>query len=275
MLHLVTDSSCDLPEELVKRYNIHIVPLVVNVDGQFYRERVDITPQEFYKKMALSRNLPRTSQPTPASFQEVFTKLAASGPVLCITISSGLSGTYESACLGKDMCGADVTVFDSLAGSLGHGLQVLRAAEMAESGRSLEEIIDELKQYRSKMNILILLNTLDNIIKGGRLSRFQGTIGKLLDIKILLHNTSQGKVVVQAKVRGRKKFMNLVLQEIQRLCPDMTSTDVGITHFNNPEDTEIIRKELLEKYHARRVFISDMGATMATYAGETGMIVSF
>jgi DegV family protein with EDD domain len=275
MLHLVTDSSCDLPEDLIKRHNIHIVPLIVNIDGETYRERVDISPKEFYKKMATSRNLPKTSQPTPASFLEVFTELSQTGPVLCITISSGLSGTYESACVAKEMSGKGITVFDSLAGSLGHGLQVLKAAELAESGLPLEAILNEMEKYRSEMNILILLNTLDNIVKGGRLSKLEGNLGKLLDIKILLRNNKEGKVVLQSKVRGKKKFMNTVLQEIMRLRPDMTSVDFGITHFNNLEDAEFIQKELIAQHHARKVIINDMGVTMATYAGESGMIVSF
>jgi len=275
MVHLVADSSCDLTEALIKRYNIHIVPLVVNIDGEVYRENLDITPKEFYKKMAISKNLPKTSLPSPASFKNIFTELAQSGPVLCITISSGLSGTYESACRGKEQSGADITVFDSLAGSLGHGLQVLKAAELIESGHTLEEILNELKKYRSRMNILILLNTLDNIVKGGRLSKFQGSLGKLLDIKVLLHNNQEGKVVMKSKARGKIKFLRMVLQEIRRLCPDMTSVDVGITHFDNLEDTEFIKNELLEKCHARKVLINDMGVTMATYAGTGGMIVSF
>ena len=275
MLHLVTDSSCDLPEELIRKHNIRIVPLSVDIDGEVYRERIDITPREFYQKMASSRNLPRTSLPPPASFLNVFQELSRSGPVLCITISSGLSGTYESACRGRDQAGTDVTVFDSLAGSLGHGLQVLKAAEMAESGHSLNDILIELEKYRSRMNIFILLNTLDNIVKGGRLSRFQGGLGKLLDIKVLLRNDREGKVVMKAKARGKARFLSLVLNEISRLCPNMASMDVGITHLNNPEDAEFIKKELTEKSHAREVLINDMGVTMATYAGEGGMIVSF
>jgi len=275
MLQLVSDSSCDLPEDLIKRYNIHIVPLTVNIDGKIYRENVDITSKEFYNKMAMSRNLPKTSLPTPTSFSEVFKQLSQSGPVLCITISSGLSGTYQSAYHGKELSGANITVFDSLAGSLGHGLQVLKAANLAESGHTAQEIINELEKYRSEMNILILLNTLDNIVKGGRLSKFQGTLGKLLGIKILLHNDKEGKVVLQAKAQGKKKFMNMVLDKIVRLRSDMTSVDVGITHFNNLEDTEFIKRELSEKCHARSVLINDMGVTMATYAGDGGIIVSF
>jgi DegV family protein with EDD domain len=132
----VTDSSCDLPKELLERFDITVVPLSVDIDGAIFHEDVDITPREFYEKMAHSTALPKTSQPSPAAFEETFETLGADGPVVCITISSGLSGTYESACLGRDLSGADVTVFDSLTGSLGLGLQVLRACGLARDGRS-------------------------------------------------------------------------------------------------------------------------------------------
>jgi DegV family protein with EDD domain len=275
MLHLVTDSSCDLPDDLVKSHNIHIVPLSVNIDGQNFRERLDISPQEFYRKMAASRNLPKTSLPPPSAFADLFKELSRSGSVLCITISSGLSGTYQSACRGNELSGSNVTVFDSLAGSLGHGLQVLKAAALDKSGHSLGEILIELEKYRSKMNILVLLNTLENIVKGGRLSRIQGGLGKLLDVRILLHNDREGKVVLKAKARGKKKFMELIMQEINSRRPDMTGLDVGITHLNNLQDAELIKTELTEKHHAHQVLVNDMGMTMATYAGEGGMIVSF
>jgi len=275
MLHLVADSSCDLPDDLVKKYNIRLVPLIVNIDGKGYRERVDITPAEFYQKMAMSRTLPSTSQPPPSAFLDVFKELAGSGQILCITISSGLSGTYQSACLAKEQSGADVVIFDSLGGSLGHGLQVLKAARLAELGYGLPRIVEELEKYRSAMSILVLLNTLENIVKGGRLSRFQGTMGKLLDIRILLHNDSQGKVVLKSKARGKKKFMELVMAEINRLRPDLKGVEIGISHFNNLEDAQYIKKELFEKQHSGEVIINDMGSTMATYAGEGGMIVSF
>lgn len=275
MLQLVSDSSCDLPEEIIRKYNIRIVPLIVDIDGELYQEKVDITAKEFYEKMSVSRNLPKTSQPTPASFLDVFQELSQRGPVLCVTISSGLSGTYQTACLAKEMSDGDITVFDSLGGSLGQGLQIIRAAELAESGYSVDNIVSELEKYRSRMNILILLNTLDNIVKGGRLGKFQGSLGKLLDIRILLHSDSEGKVVLQEKVRGKRKFIHEVMKEITHRCPDMSSVDVGISHFNNLEDAEFIKQELIEKCNARRVLINDMGSTMATYAGEGGMIISF
>lgn len=275
MLQIVTDSSCDLPEEILKKYNIHVVPLTVNIDGETFTEKVNITPKEFYAKMAASKNLPKTSQPAPSLFAEKFKQLTHLGQILCITISSGLSGTFESASHGKKLSEADVTVFDSLGGSLGHGLQVLKAAKLAAAGHSLESIIEKLTEYRDGMTILVLLNTLENIVKGGRLSRFQGTIGRLLDVRILLHNDSEGKVVLKSKARGSKKFMEMIMQTIYKVRPDMSSTDVGITHFNNFQDADFIRRELKEKANAREVIINDMGITMATYAGEGGMIVSF
>lgn len=274
MLQVVTDSSCDLPEELLKRYNISVVPLVVNIDDCIFREGVDITSEAFYRKMALSVKLPKTSQPPPPDFAEVFRELSYLGSVICVTISSKLSGTYQSACLGRELSGVDVTVFDSLAGSLGHGLQVLRACELAGAGCTVSEVVAELNKYKKEMKILILLNTLENIVKGGRLGRLQGNLARILGIRVLLHNL-EGEVVLLERVRGKKKFLDRVLQTIYDLCPDMTDRDVGITHFNNPADAEIIKRALHEKCHPRDFLVNCMGPTMATYAGEGGIIVSF
>lgn len=275
MIHIVSDSSCDLPKEWLHRHHVHLVPLIVDIDGISYRENVDITPQRFYEKMAVAKALPKTSQPTPAAFVEAFKPLAKSGAILCITISSGLSGTYQSACLAREMTDGQVTVFDSRTGSLGHGLQVVMAATLAKAGHSLEEIITELEKYRNEMDTLVLLNTLDNIVKGGRLSKFGGSLGKLLDMRVLLHNNEEGKVVLKDKVRGKKAFMRKVLEEIDERLADRTIQSVGITHFNNAEDCEWLKRYFIEKHHVKEVFQNDMGVTMATYAGTGGLIIAF
>jgi DegV family protein with EDD domain len=271
---VVTDSSCDLPKELLERHGITTVPLSVDIDGDVYREGLDMTPCEFYEKMARSSGLPKTSQPSPAVFAETFRALSSAGPVLCVTLSSGLSGTYQSACLGRDLSGADVTVFDSLTGSLGLGLQVLKACELAENGCTTGEAVTSLSTYRSEMATLILLNTLENIVKGGRLSRFQGSLSKILDIRVLLRDAA-GEVVLLEKVHGRKKLLDRAMQTVWGLRPDLSDRDVGITHFNNPGDAETVKRALSELCHPRGFIVNDMGSTMATYAGEGGMIVSF
>ncbi len=274
MLQLVTDSSADLPKELLDKYNISVVPLTISINGVEYLDGVDLTPQEFYEKMFNSKELPKTSQPSPTVFAECFKKLADKGQVICLTISSGLSGTYQSACIGRDISGVDVSVIDTLAGSLGHGLQLIEAGKLAEKGLSADKIVEFLEEYKKRSNILILLDTLENIVKGGRLSKFQGSIARILDIRVLLHGV-EGKVEILEKIRGKGRFLNRVLEVIGERKKDFSDTVFGITHIDNFKDAEYLRDEIIKRYKPKDVIINYMGATMGTYAGKGGMIVSF
>jgi DegV family protein with EDD domain len=275
MIKIITDSSADLPLELIKKYDIEMVPLTVSIGGQDFLEKVNLTPKEFFSKMLSSTILPKTSQPSPAAFAEAFSKYSNDTDILCLTISSGLSGTYQSACIAKELSNANVTVFDTLAGSLGHGLQIIRAAELAEQGHSVESIIRNLTEYRDKMNILVLLDTLENIVKGGRLSKFQGSLAKILNIKVILERVDGGKVEILEKIRGKRKFRKRVLEIIQERADDFSNLTFGITHTGNIEEAESIKHELIELFHPKEVYISYIGATMVTYAGKDGMIISF
>jgi DegV family protein with EDD domain len=275
MVQLITDSSADLPIELIEKYKIRIVPLSVRIGNSEYRERADITPEEFYEKMFATDVLPKTSQPSPSDFADVFTELAKNGePMLCFTISSGLSGTYQSACLGRELSGVDVTVFDTLGGSLGHGIQIIKAAEMAAEGKPLEEIVEELDQIRDRMTILILLDTLENVVKGGRLGRLQGSIAKVLNIKIILEGI-KGNIEMLEKVRGNKRFFKRSLDLIGERSADFSKTVFGITHTGNIEDAEYLKSEIESRYHPKEIIVNYMGATMGTYAGKGGIIISF
>jgi DegV family protein with EDD domain len=275
MIKIISDSSADLPKELLDKYDITLVPLTVNIDGHDYLEKVDLAPQEFFHKMFSPEVLPKTSQPKPSSFAEAFSQFGPDTEIFCFTISSGLSGTYQSACIGKDLSGAKVTVFDTLAGSLGHGLQIIRAAELAKQGLTVEEIIADLTEYRKNMNILVLLNTLENIVKGGRLSKFQGSLAKILNIKVLLERVEGGKVEIFEKIRGKKKFQKRVLDVIQERGTDFSTVTFGITHTGNEEEVEALKQEIIERFHPKDIIVNYMGATMGTYAGKDGMIISF
>jgi DegV family protein with EDD domain len=259
---------------MVDRWGVTVVPMGVDIDGAAFLERVDITPTEFYDRMARSAGLPKTSQPSPASFEKAFESVAHDGPILCVTVSSKLSGTYQSACLAAKLSGADVTVFDTLNASLGQGLQVLRACELAAAGRTVDEIVAELTGYRDQMNTLVLLNTLENIVRGGRLNRFQGSVSKVLDIRVLLHNV-EGEVVLLEKVHGGRRLLEQALHKAYELCPDMSGRGVGITHFRNPEGVNHLVHALQERVRPSHFIVSEMGTSMATYAGEGGIILSF
>ncbi|NBG87655.1 DegV family protein [Isachenkonia alkalipeptolytica] len=282
MVSIITDSSCDLPKEVLKAYNIQVVPLKIIIDGVEYVELQDITAKEFGEKMTASGTLPKTSQPSPERFRDAFEsalekKSEKDAPeILCLTISSQLSGTYQSACLGKDLVkdNGNITVFDTLGGSIGHGLQVVKAAEMAATGVSLEEIIDALERHREEMNIFILLDTLENIVKGGRLGRVQGAVAGMLNIKILLEGV-EGRVELLEKRRGRKKITERLFEIVDDRRGDFSQKVFGITHVNNEKDALVLKEEIIRRFEPQDVIIYEMGGTMGTYAGEGGMIISF
>ena len=223
--------------------------------------------------MFASEELPKTSQPSPALFAEAFSKFDENIEYLCFTISSGLSGTFQSASLGKEMSNTNVTLFDTLGGSLAHGFQVIHAAELVEKGHTMTEIVDELTEHREKMYIIILLDTLENLVKGGRLNKFTGTLAKFLNIKIILEG-NKGKVELLEKVRGTKKFQKRAIEVITERKDDFSNTVFGITHTGNLENVESIKIEL-QKLNPKDIIVQYMGATMGTYAGKGGMIISF
>ncbi|MCG1012988.1 DegV family protein [Tepidanaerobacter sp. GT38] len=277
MIHIVTDSSCDLPEEYLKKHNISIVPLTIRFDDdKEYREKIDITPEEFYKKMAASSTLPKTAQPSPADFLKVFEEVAAPGDeILCITISSKLSGTFQSANLAKNMTSIPVTVFDSLAASPGHALQIMRAVELRDSGHSIDEIIADLTNFRdNEMRIFIYLKTVENIVKGGRITRFQGTLAKIMNIKLICEGI-KGEVVPLEKVRGEKRALERLISLIGQQKTNFSDTVFYITHTENPGDAEFIKSELVKRYKPRQVLIYEIGPTVGTYTGPGGIVLTF
>lgn len=279
MIQVITDSAADLPAEIVEKYNIKVVPLTVHIDGKEYADSIDISTQEFYEKMSRTKELPKTSQPSAASFIKVFKELESKGELLCINISSKLSGTYQTACLAKKISGVNVAVFDSWAATLGQGLQVIKAALLAEKGMSREHIIQFLTEYKKGLTHYVLLDTLENVVKGGRLSKFQGSLAKLLNIKVLLTGV-EGALVTLEKIHGRKKALQRVIErmgEKLREAKDMPTRLFSISHFNNLKDAEMLKNQIIKNFNIKeeQFIINEMGSTIATYAGEGGMVISF
>jgi len=279
MIQVITDSAADLPAEIVKKYNITVVPLTVHIDGKEYADGIDISAQEFYEKMSKAKELPKTSQPSAASFIKVFKELESKGELLCINISSKLSGTYQTACLAKKISGVNVAVFDSWAATLGQGLQVIKAALLAEKGMSRDHIIQFLTEYKKGLTHFVLLDTLENVVKGGRLSKFQGSLAKLLNIKVLLTGV-EGALVTLDKIHGRKKALHRVIErmgEKLRGAKDIPTRLFSISHFNNLKDVEILKSQIIKNFNIKeeQFIINEMGSTIATYAGEGGMVISF
>jgi DegV family protein with EDD domain len=192
----VTDSTCDLPDELVEKLGISVVPLYIRVNSRSYREGIDLTWQELYEKISTGPELPTTSQPSPGDFFSVYEKIVENGDsIISIHISTKLSGTFNSALAARGMIldeyeNARIDVLDSLSASWGLGIMAITAAEMAQQGASQEEIVDTLKNAISTARGLIMANSLDHLFKGGRISRSQAFLGNLMNIVpvIYLHD---------------------------------------------------------------------------------------
>ena len=222
-IRIVTDSTADLNQELVEQYGIKVVPLEVLVEGTAYKDKVDITNEEFYKILRAVKELPTTSQPSPAVFADAYRELAAEGAehIISIHISSELSGTYQSSVLASGMVADTVTVhnFDSRTATMGLGLIVLSAARMVEAGKPLEDILAALRQIIAGTNIYFLLDSLDNLHKGGRIGKASHLFGSLLNIKPVL-NLSDGVISAYEKVRGNKD--NKALERLIEILAEKT-----------------------------------------------------
>lgn len=169
-LSVITDTSCDLPDEELQRYHITMIPLKVTFDdGETFLDRFELTPPVFLKKMRMAKKLPKTAAPDPNTFLEHFERgLRDKGEVLFVSLSSGLSSTFQTAKLACNMLSSEqVKIFDSLTASLGTGITAIKAAQMAAAGLSLDNIVDRLTLMRKDRQVIFTLDTLENVVKGG------------------------------------------------------------------------------------------------------------
>ncbi len=274
-MQIVTDSSCDLPKELIEKLKILVVPLQIEINGMDYVDGINLSHQEFYEKMAASPALPKTSQPSPQSYLDAFREgIKHHGEVLSIHLSSRLSGTYEGALMVKDELGEDIEVFDTLTGSIGVGLQVLKACELMKEGLQKTAIIERLKEYREQMRVVVYLETLENAVKGGRVSKPKEFVANLLNLKPVVH-VDDGYVKILKTIRGKKKAMRLLIDEMERKNVDYQSRTVAITHCDCLEEALELKKEIIDRFNPSEVMLTTMGPVIGTHAGAGGLLVCF
>jgi DegV family protein with EDD domain len=230
---IVTDSNCDLPEQLIQEFGIIVVPLYINIGTDSYLDGVDMSRQEFYEGLSGFASHPTTSVPGPGMFVEAYERLAAEGAteILSIHISTTLSAVANSARLAAEETGAArVTVFDSGNLTLGTGLLVLAAAQAAQAGRSLDEIIALMEEQVSRTYCFAALDTLEFLRRSGRLSRFQSRLGSMLQVKPLL--TMHDGEMEMERVRTRKRAIARVIELVSDLGP---LQELTLVHTHAPE----------------------------------------
>jgi DegV family protein with EDD domain len=267
---IVSDSSADLADALLDRHRISLVPLQVVFGDRTFRDRVELRPEEFYRRLRAATDLPTTSQPTPADFVRIFRDARAEADeVVGVLLGSRLSGTFASAQMALRAAGlTGVHLVDSRSASLGVGMFALRAAELAESGWRAGEIVAELERVRERCGMLLTVDRFDNLVRGGRVSRGKAWIGGMLDVKPILALDQAGSVMVVDRVRGREQTIPRVLALLeQRLTPRPQVVRFGVAHVEAPETAERVRAALVAAYRPKDCFVTLATGVLATHAG--------
>ena len=268
---VVTDSSSDLADSILDRHHIASVPLQVVFGNETFRDRVELRPDEFYRRLRTARDLPTTSQPTPAEFVRVLRDARSEADeVVAVLLSGSLSGTYASAQASVRAAGiSGVHLVDSRSASLGVGMLALRGAELAESGWPAAEIAAELERVRGQAGMLLTVDRYDNLLRSGRVSRGKAWIAGMLDVKPILSLDPEGRVIPVDRVRGRDQLVPRVLALLEkRLTPRPRVVRFGVVHTVAPEMAERVRTALVAAYRPRDCFVTLATGVLGTHVGE-------
>lgn len=275
---IICDSCVDLPREILDQHFILCIPMNISLGNEQLRDGVDITPSQFYQRMRAEKIVPTTSQITPAEYGEWFRMaLNEADEAVYIGLSSGLTGSMQNAFLTAQSpeFAEKVQVVDSLGASVGLGLMVLRAAELAQQGMSAEAIAREINAYRKRICHIFTLDTLEFAHRGGRVSAVAAAATRLLDVKVVLHVDMEGHLVPIDRVRGRKRAINRLFEEIERLGADVKGKRVGVNHADAPADAEAMAEHLRSHYGAAEVVIGEIGPTIGTHTGPGCVSIFF
>lgn len=280
---IVADSTADVPKAMVEEYGIHIVPMRLAFGDETFVEGIDITVEDFYDRLSKSRDLPTTSQTSPSQYVEVYRNLMQQypgSPIISIHISSGMSGTFQSALLARNMIeeeqeeGIDITVIDSLCATYGFGLQVVLAARMARAGASVEEIKAEVDRAGKARQLYFLVDVLEYLQKGGRIGKAAAILGTLLNIKPILSVDDEGIIYAVDKVRGHKKAVSRVIELFKNDYKDQKDINIAVCDCVNPEGAEEILRLMGEHFTIHEVVRTSIGAVVGTHVGP-GTVATF
>lgn len=273
---IITDSTAYIPPELITEYDIKVIPLIVVWDGESYADGVDITPTEFYQRLATSPSLPSTSQPAEAEFLNIFTDLLDQGKdVVAILISSGISGTVNSALQAKAEIGSDrVVVIDSQTAAMATGLHVLAAARKAASGGSLEEVKEVALKAQQQTDVVFAVDTLEFLHKGGRIGGAKRFLGSVLNIKPILEMKG-GLIEAVDSVRTQKRALERLISLVEEKTNGETPLRLAVFHSNVPEQAKALLEDAEEALSPDETFLAELSPAIGTHVGPGTLAIAF
>lgn len=282
MFKLIADSTCDLSDAVLKQYDIGIAPLSIFANGRTYTDRVDISPDEFYAMMEGFSQPATTAMPSPEAFLSLMKEAVTVGhrEILCITMSSGTSGSYQSAIIAKDMfdelkTGARVHVVDSLSMSHGSGYLIMKSARLREKGMGFDEVVAFNENFKKHVKHFLSVDDLDNLIRSGRLTNASAMIGKLLKIKPIM-SMRDGKGAIVAKERGRKRVLAHIIEAFKLRNDEDLSDFVIIGYTSDKAYAENLKQLMVQEVgYQGEIFIMQMGVAVGTHVGLGGLSMFF
>ena len=273
-IRIITDSSCDLNKDIIEKYDIGVVPLNVSFGEDTYIDG-ELDKKEFYDRMTNSKELPKTSCPSPEKFMKSY---EGDEDIIVFTLSSALSGTYSTALLAKNMMleentNKKIAVIDTETGSIGQGQLIIKAAKLIQDGKSFEEIVDTIEKLKKDKFFYGSLETLENAIKGGRINPLAGKLINALNMKVII-KIGNGVVKPIDSARGSNNSIKKVAEKINDMMNDGNYTSLAIAHSNCPEKAEKIKELILKNNNFEEVIMCEIGSVMGVYASSGAILVS-
>lgn len=285
MYQILSDSSCDIPDELLKKYNIEIIPFYISFDqNNYYKERVELKTDEFYKTLRTENVFPKTSLPSVQDYIDKFTFYLNQGlNIICFCLTSNFSGSYQSAINAKNILSEEypeerIEIINSHHATGGQGLIVLEAARMKEAGFSMDMLIEKIKILRNKCKIVFTVDSLEYLQKGGRIGKVSSLIGNIFNIKplIVLRND---ELLPISKVRGRKKAIKELFNMMQQEMGDnLNYNDYNFLLLSADclDDAVYVKNVLKDEFNIDVTYpIADVGVTIGSHTGPTALGICF
>lgn len=269
---IVTDSATDLPREIIEKYELHVIPTPVIINGTDYFDGDTIHPDEFYKIQAEGAEI-TTYHINAHMFRQHFEPYARRGDsVVYLCFSTGIAGTFNAANLAKqelleEYPDFDLTIIDSKCASMGFGLGVYKLLQMQAKGASKETVIEAARYFFDNLEHIVTVDTLEYLYKGGRLSRTSAVLGGILDLKPIIEVNDEGALVAIEKVRGRQKSLKRCVEIVGERGVNLERQVIGIVHGNDKETCKRVKEMLKEQYHCRDIIESRVGCAIGAHTG--------
>jgi len=274
---VLTDSTADIPSQIAEALGITVIPVTILFGQESFRDRIDITPEEIYRRLTSSSVHPTTSQPSAGDFMEVYRRLSQSAQsIISIHVSSDLSGTVESAHAAKAQLNSSVPIHivDSRTTSMGLGFMVLAAAEMAADGMEAAQIAARVEALVPQMNLLFVVDTLEYLHKGGRIGGAERLLGSLLQIKPLLH-IAEGRIDALEKARTKRRAMARLLEIVEERIGDARPRGFAVIHAIADEEALQLKEELEARFPGQEPYLCKLSPALGVHTGPGLVAVAF